>query len=187
MLARANIPPLYYDVKFSKIPDTCNHKKVIETYMLKIRKNIESGRGLFLWGDYSQGKSAIGCIILKHALCTKIIGCWYKCNNIASDVIQERMFDGVISVKERLETVPILVLDELFCHDDKRDAYVEDIVRDRVSGGLATIFTSNYSPQKLKLKYPALAEVLKECVVPVLVSGHDFRADIAAINNREVT
>jgi DNA replication protein DnaC len=186
LLNRSCVPTAYFNVQFSKIPSVCPHKVVVQNYLKKLTTNIDKGLGLYLWGDYSTGKSAIGCILLKAALSKKIVGYWCRSSNIASDVIGDRTFDATMSIHDRLLSAPILVIDELVCHDDRRDAYVENVIRERVNEGYATIVTSNYSPTKLGKKYPALAEVLKESVVPVQVRGHDFRGEIAESHRKEV-
>lgn len=187
VMRRLNVPTAYFNVSFSKIPSECPHKLIVLNYLKSVKVNVNAGRGLYLWGDYSQGKSAIACIILKVAAKHKLIGYWTRCSNMASDIVSERMFDHTMSIHDRMLSVPLLVIDELLCHDDRRDVYVENVVRERVNENLATIVTSNYSTTKLKNKYPALAEVLKEAVTPVRVDGHDFRKDIAIINKKAIS
>ncbi len=187
VMRRLNVPTAYFNVSFSKIPSNCPHKKVLRNYLKNLTKNIDSGRGLYLWGDYSQGKSAIACIILKLAAKQRHLGYWARCSNMCSDIVSERMFDHSMSINDRMLSVPILVIDELLIHDDRRDAYVENIVRERVNEGYATIITSNYSTTKLKTKYPALAEVLKEAVTPIRIDGHDFRKEIAIENKKALS
>jgi DNA replication protein DnaC len=186
MLLRTNMPSLYYGTQFSKIPNSCPHRETVKAFLGGLARHIDAGRGLYLWGDYSVGKSAIAAIILKRGLQLKQIGYWCRCSNICSDVVEGRPFDSTMSVEDRILSVPLLVMDELLCHDDRRDAYTENVVRERVVEGLSTIITSNYSPPKLKNKYPALAEVLKEFCVPVQVKGHDFRSEIADEYRKEV-
>ena len=154
------------------------YKAIVAKYVEKLADQVRKGIGLILWGPYGSGKSAIGCILLK-ALFVKTgqIGLWVRATDIPSFVIEKTSFDSVETYKDRMASVPLLVIDELIVrgNDRFRETVVEDLIRERTNEGLATIITTNLPPSELRKRYPALAAVLQECSLPIKVHGCDFR------------
>jgi DNA replication protein DnaC len=151
----------------------------METYVSSIDERIRDNCGLLLHGDYSQGKSALGAICLKAAAARGIIGFWIHAKEIPHHLIKETRFDNEFTVYERALSVPLLMIDELQIR--KNPAYTEfsaeDLIRSRVDEQKTTIVTTNVSLDGVKNGFPALFAVLEEAVLPVKVSGHNFRTN----------
>lgn len=189
-LQRMMIPELYYNCRLSQIPDElCPHKKVIRKYIDNIEMNLVKGRGLLLYGEYSQGKSGLGSILLKAAAAHCQIGLWIRSDNIPGYVIDGTMFDKDFTMYERALEVPLLVIDELIIGETSRkaDVYVEGLIRQRVNERQATIVTTNIAPKDLEKRFPALTAVMKEALFPVRVFGYDFRSKIAGEITHELS
>lgn len=177
-LDRMRIPKKYWSCKLADIPEVCVHKIFIHKYIEDLAVHVREGTGLLLHGDYGRGKTALGAIILKAGATFGHIGLFIRTDNLPTYVIEKTKFDETYTMMERIRDVPILVLDEVIIWGDKRDWYLESLIRDRVNEEKATILTSNLGPGQLRDKYPGLASVLKEAVLPVKIEGHDFREDI---------
>ena len=185
--SRLGIPRNFWNARLDVIPDTCPHKAIVQSYVDNICERVDENQGLYLYGDYSRGKSAIGCILLKAVFhkCKKV-GFWIRCGNLAEAYIKETPYDGHQTLIDRALSVPFLVLDELVVNGDRRDVYAEELIRERSNAALCTVITTNYSPKKIQDKFPALHAVLLECVTPVEVEGKDFRRDIGIAKAEEI-
>jgi len=183
ILDRMRIPEVHRDAVLSKIPTSCPHRAVMSEYVENLSENVRRPKGLLLFGDYSRGKSALAAIILKAAVAKlDLIGFWMSARDITRHIMDKTVFDSEMSVYERAETVPILVLDELIIRDDIKytEQSLEFLIRHRVAEKLCTIVTMNYRPEELDKKYPSLVAVMREALVGIRVAGHDFRKDIAS-------
>ena len=182
VLERIGIPRRHWNCTLSSIPDNCPHKQVIVNWIADIKSNIRPARGLLLMGEYSQGKSGLCSIMLKAAMIEcGILGYWVRARDLPKHLIEKTVFDDELTVMQRAESVPLLVIDELQIRDDiaYTEQAVEMLVRRRIDDELCTILTTNHKVSELKIKYPALAAALVEVVKPIVVSGHNFREDRA--------
>jgi DNA replication protein DnaC len=188
-LQRICLPQNYYLCSIDQIPVRCPHKKVIQRYINNIGVNIAEGYGLLLWGDYGSGKSGLGSIILKAAAANGYLGLWIRANNIADYLINKTRFDVRETMIERAIDVPILVIDELIIRETVRasDTFFEDLIRQRINEKQSTVVTTNLSPDAISSRYPALAAVMKEAILAVPVSGHNFRTQLAEQVKKELT
>ena len=73
------------------------------------------------------------------------------------------------------------MIDELIIREEVRytEEALEFLVRSRVDDKLCTIITTNHAPAYIEKKFPALLSALKEAVLPIKVTGHNFRDKIA--------
>jgi len=178
LLGRIRIPKRHWHCTLAQIPDHCKHKPEILRWIGNIDANIANAHGLLLAGEFSRGKSGTASILLKAAAAHGYIGLWLRARDLPGYVIEKTWFDDDQLVIDRARTVPILVIDELQIRDQVAysEQAVEMLVRQRIDDMRCTIITTNYSTDELKQKYPALTEAMREAVRPVIVAGHDFRA-----------
>ncbi len=179
--SRLGIPAVHWSATLAEIPDQCSHREIIEKWCDNVMSNVEKSRGLLLMGEYSQGKSAIGSICLKAAACHGIIGFWVSARALAEYKIEKTGFDEYQTIWERAQQAPLLVIDEVQIRDNAKftELALEELVRGRVDNQLCVILTTNHGREELQQRHPALMAVLQEAVVPVKVSGHDFRKEYA--------
>lgn len=176
LLKRTRLPRRHWKCTLAQIPDECSHKAEIVDWIGSLSSNVTNARGLLLMGDYSQGKSGCAAIILKAALARGIVGCWHRATDLQRVIIEQTPFDSTMTVLERLQTVPLLVIDEVqILKDNFAIQQIEQLVRRRIDDELCTVITTNHSIEELRAKYPALAAALVEAVRPIIVGGHDFR------------
>lgn len=180
-LIRMRIPEVHWACRLSEIPEGCSHRKRLSEYIENIEENISKPKGLLLFGEYSQGKSGCASILLKAAAAHGIIGFWIVARRLPEYQIEKEMFDETMTIWQRAETVPFLVIDEMILRTDIKftEQAFEGLVRKRVDDKLCTIITTNHTPTFIQEKYPALSAVMLEAVYPVKVAGHDFRKDKA--------
>lgn len=178
-LVRMCIPRSHWGATLDQIPEKCSHRQHVIKYVDSIEAQVQDCCGLLLHGNYSQGKSALAAICLKAAAARGIIGFWILAKEIPHHIIKETKFDDEFTVYQRALSVPLLVIDELQIR--KNPAYTEisaeDLIRSRVDEQRPTIITTNVSLSEIKTGFPALSAVLEEAVLPVKVSGHNFRSD----------
>lgn len=180
------VPKRYWRCKLSKIPDECQHKGVIQRYIINMAENLSEGIGFLFYGDYDTGKTGSAVILLKAACAKGYSGLYTAARDIPSyfSYRKEHWFSDGISMKARILDVDFLVIDELILHegDTWRDTVIEEIIRDRAGKNLVNILTTNLAPvgtgTSVKANYPALHAILQECAVVVKVHGHNFRTEI---------
>ena len=177
LLDLMGIPINHWDAKFRYIPDGLRHKEVVREYCDNIRENLQKGQGLYLWGEYSTGKSALAAICLKAAANHRIVGRWVRAKELPNIQISKQRDESEGLYYETLKNCPLLVLDEFQMREDIKytENLAEDVIRFRIDNKLSTVITSNVVVTDLKQRYPALYAVLQEAVYPVKVHGHDFR------------
>jgi DNA replication protein DnaC len=174
---RMAVPKAHWSACLTNVGDSFSYKKKIQKYIDNIEDNVREPKGLLLFGEYSAGKSGLASIILKAAALKGIIGFWVVVRDLPEQVIKNVIFDDEYTVWERARMVPILVVDELLIRKEVRytEQAVEVLIRHRVDEKLCTIITTNHTPQAIQKSYPALFAVLQEAVVPLKVSGMNFR------------
>jgi len=175
LLERMNLPRNHWDVKLTEISDKASHKVFITEYVESITTNLKNGRGLYISGKHSTGKSGMSSICLKAAASKGYIGLWLSCDQIPKYIMEKYEFDEQQSVIERAETVPILVLDEFvlnvsvdkgkkYARIGERERMIEMLVRRRIDHKRSTIITANVGPNTFEEVYPSFYKVVTEAV-----------------------
>lgn len=180
LLNRLNVPKVHWQASITKVPSSgAKHRKIVSDFCEDLENNLKAGQGLLLFGDYGRGKSALGAVILKAAAVKGKFGLWIRAKELPNLIINDIAFDEEETVMERAENVPLLVIDEFQIRNDIRfgEVAVEDLIRRRIDARKSVVVTTNLTPSQIKDKYPALASVMQDCIYPVKVQGHDFRAE----------
>lgn len=177
VLQRMNLPVNQWDVRISEISDSAKHKAWVVSYVEDIANNIKQGKGMYISHRQSTGKSAIAAICLKAAASKGYIGLWLTCDRVPQYIIEKYAFDDDLSVIDRAESVPLLILDEFaFPTSSKtvggkvkvtgkigeREKMIETLVRRRIDAKKSTIITSNIGPKALEEVYPEFYRVMTE-------------------------
>ena len=188
MYEYANIPKDYWSVSLSAIKDSDYKEKIVE-YHDNIRSKIINGDSLFLYGKLGTGKSGCACLLLQKALANGIMGFYTPTMPLQQYSIKDTPFGNNMTMMERCNTVPFLVIDELQLKANKRWVYevLDDLIRYRIGNKLSTIICSNYGPDKLSdfsVKdedkdniYPleGFVDVCKQAFEVIKVEGQRFR------------
>lgn len=183
---RARLPANHRGCLLSRIPDL-PYKSKIADYTENIREYVTQGRGLYLWGSYGTGKTAIACIVCKAALSRGLVPLWVTAESIPAYMVEDIFFDDEILMRDRMYSVDLLVIDDFRMRDQKAaksdwiERWFENLIRRRLDAKKATIVTSNTSKFELK-KLKAVYSITSEAMEFVEIAGHDFRSEI--IENR---
>jgi DNA replication protein DnaC len=180
-LKHVNLPKNHWDSVLSAIPDEGDrflYKRTIQGACENIQ-NFCSGRSLYLYGPYGAGKSACAAIIIKAAIKRGIVQAyWITHNQLIDAVLGDYQFDDDTTLMERIQSVKLLVIDEMTLDLRKSSSWkidvFEDLVRRRMDKQLSTIITSNYLPSQLEENAPSLHGIMQEYDF-LEVRGQNFR------------
>lgn len=179
---RANVPPRFWNVKLSEIPEHLEYRDKVRKYLEKMDEMLENGIGLFLYSDEnSTGKTSIAVLALKQALRLRRTAYFEESGRLKAALIRAEEFEENIPIERRIRTVDLLVLDDVGKEYRTESGFaentIESVLRDRSQSMRPTIMTSNLKPNKIEQVYSAdLAALLRETMIPLRISGYDWRA-----------
>ena len=179
---RANVPPRFWNVKLSEIPEHLEYRDKVRKYLEKMDDMLAQGVGLFLYSDEnSTGKTSIAVLALKQALRLRRTAYFEESGRLKAALIRAEEFEENIPIERRIRTVDLLVLDDVSKEYRTESGFaenlIESILRDRSQNLKTTVLTSNLRPNKIEQVYSAdLAALLRETTIPLKISGYDWRA-----------
>lgn len=181
-MKRANVPSRFWNVKLSEIPEHLEYRDKVRKYLEKMDEMLENGIGLFLYSDEnSTGKTSIAVLALKQALRLRRTAYFEESGRLKAALIRAEEFEENIPIERRIRTVDLLVLDDVGKEYRTESGFaentIESVLRDRSQSMRPTILTSNLKPNKIEQVYSAdLAALLRETMIPLRISGYDWRA-----------
>lgn len=181
-MKRANVPPRFWNVKLSEIPEHLEYRDKVRKYLEKMDDMLAQGVGLFLYSDEnSTGKTSIAVLALKQALRLRRTAYFEESGRLKAALIRAEEFEENIPIERRIRTVDLLVLDDVSKEYRTESGFaenlIESILRDRSQNLKTTVLTSNLRPNKIEQVYSAdLAALLRETTIPLKISGYDWRA-----------
>ena len=179
---RANVPSRFWNVKLSEIPEHLEYRDKVRKYLEKMDEMLENGIGLFLYSDEnSTGKTSIAVLALKQALRLRRTAYFEESGRLKAALIRAEEFEENTPIERRIRTVDLLVLDDVGKEYRTESGFaentIESVLRDRSQSMRLTIMTSNLKPNKIEQVYSAdLAALLRETMIPLRISGYDWRA-----------
>lgn len=141
-------------------------------------KYVSEGRGLYLFGDYGRGKTALASVLARKWIDESLQSCyWIRANEYPTAVIRDQRYDDYYNVAAWCEEVPLLIVDEYQIRESIKfgEAVIEELFRRRIDNRKSTIITTNVAPTVLEKGYPAMFAVLREGAIPVKVDGENKR------------
>lgn len=187
--ARMKIGSRHAEAKIDVIPAEFEYRKVLEIFVDGLVEHLRSGFGMLLIGDYGTGKTSAGVIILKETVAHGGTALMIRVSDMVSRVIGHEDFDVDETFEERLESVDALLIDDLGMESASEwtRGFVEKVVRSRSDRKKSLFVTSNVNPEGLSRLYgPGLIEVMKGCMMPVVVAGKNWRVGEAAALQKAV-
>ena len=178
---RANLPERYWDASLNAIPEHLDYKHKIKKYLDNLVEMMDQGIGLYLWSaENGTGKTSVSALIAKEALRYGKTVFFEESSRLKGMLINKEQFEEGTSIEERMMMVDVLILDDVGKEYRTSSGYAENVIetllRARVQKLKTTIMTGNVHPKDMKKIYSEdFAALLKESVVPVNVTGHDFR------------
>lgn len=182
---RANLPERYWDASMGVVPDELAYKERISKYLENLPDMLEKGVGLYLWSlENGTGKTSLTAIIVKEALRYGYTVFFEESGRLKTRLINKEVFEEGTSIEARLEMVDLLVLDDIGKEYRTSSGYaentIESMMRSRVQKVRTTILTGNVHPRDLQKLYSEdFSALLKESMIPINVTGFDFREERA--------
>lgn len=175
------MPERYWEASLNVIPDRLVYKPKVEKYLGSILEMLDQGIGLYLWStENGTGKTSIASLIAKEALRYGKTVFFEESSRLKGMLINKEQFEEGTSIEARMMMVDVLILDDVGKEYRTSSGYAENVietlVRARVQKVKTTIMTGNVHPKDMQKIYSEdFSALLKESVVPVNVTGHDFR------------
>lgn len=181
---RACIPERFWKTSAGRLPENLPYTAKVQKYIDIMPEMLERGVGLYLWStENGTGKTSIATIIAKEALrCGKTV-LFTEVGKLRAQMMSKELFEDGVSLEGRIDTVDVLVLDDIGKEYKAASGYtettLENIVRSRVQRVKTTILTGNVEPAELQKMYSAdFAALLKESTIALHVAGFDFRSAV---------
>jgi DNA replication protein DnaC len=159
--------------------------KVVD-YRMHLVENVESGVGMVLRSpDFGVGKTFLAAMLAKSAVWDGISTYMTTFPDLLSSM-KAGWKDSDFSkwYRHKVDSAHLLVLDDVGkemvagsgFNNDFAKLTMDNIVRTRVQQGRTTIVTTNLSSNDMRQVYgPALASLMSEQMVEVIVRGDDYR------------
>ena len=179
-MRRANVPEKFWYVTLSCIPKDLPYMNKVLSYYAKMDEMVEKGIGLYLYSkDNQTGKTSISVALLKRALRLRKTAFFDEAGRLKNALIKNAEFDETFMVDQRIQTVDLLVIDDLGKEYRTGSGYAENtfenIIRSRIQSLRPTIITSNLSPKDVGNVYSkSLSAMLKGSLIPIDISGYNW-------------
>jgi DNA replication protein DnaC len=185
---KANVAAKYRDLTFAQIthPQTTEVRAKIGKYITDIEKNLDEGKGLFLYGSTGLAKTGLASIVLMEAIRRGRSGYFITLNALV-DLYADGWKDE--DKKQQYEDlvlgVDILVIDEVGNESKTNTTLVggclNDVLRRRFNNLQTTIITSNLYFKKVKDVYgEEVYSILNESTTQHEFKGVDYRQGMAS-------
>lgn len=154
-LERMNIPPEFWRAKVTDIADE-NLRLVVARCCVSIKKVVENGKGLLLYGPPASGKTLVAATIAKAARSWKFTVFYTMIWELRECVRSRVSFDEETSIMDRCREVDFLVLDGL-AEEDIEDRLInirsiEQLITYRGQRQRPTILTTRFDDKEMQQK-----------------------------------
>lgn len=189
-MRRMGVGKRFWHVSVDQIPETAHYRKELDRYLQNLEENVRSGVGMMFYGDYRKGKTSSAVILAKAVVAYGGTSYFIRSDDLVSSVLEKKEFDQDQTVMQRLDTVDLLVVDDLGAeHTGKSHfnvALLEKIVRYRYDNRKALVLTVNLSPKNLVEVYgEGTLKVIKSMMRVVEVDGTNwYEQEVSSIKPR---
>lgn len=170
----ARIPVKYRNFSFDDMSEPALQKSVarLRKYAENIQKNFESGTGLLLYGNPGTGKTALGCIVLCHALAAGKKAYFTSVESYKQHSIEAP------DIAEEIRTTDFLLIDDIGREYRGKSQFVEksldELIRVRTDNLRPTIITTNLEPTAVNESF-RFESILKEHFFLIKFAHKDYR------------
>lgn len=189
------ILPKWHDKTIADFKNDDEAKRKILKYLENHKDASTKGVGPYLHGDNGVGKTllmmtSLMYLFTEHRYKVQVVSLstlvdtftssWYDESKKESlDAMKNCHFLGIEEIGKQLDSEKSL---KVVTH------ILETVLRYRLQSNKPTWFTSNIQPGELKNMYNEdIASMMRECSVPILVTGDDKRSDILTRNKKLFT
>lgn len=184
VLLRTNIGVRYHEASLLTVlaRDT-PYREEIRYYANNLDSMASRGIGLWLFGPNGSGKSYIAASVLLEYVKRGYTGYCISADELKAMYISHQQFDPDLTVAQRVETVEVLIIDDLGKEYSGKDfgwaeLNFENLLRKRVRNMLVTVITTNLTRDAYKERYKTSAvSLVKEAMHVICVDDVDWRAD----------
>lgn len=180
----AVIPRRYKDVSFDRNPVAQMPDPIVRTvraYIRALDKNLESGRGLWFFGDVGTGKTSLAMLVAKAALEAGKSVAIYSMPRLLSTIrrtYEEGADSSYLELLDNLAEVDLLHIDDI--GTESQNAWVLEqvyaIVNARYEAERSMTITTNYSHEQLSGQLtPRTVSRLVEMCEQIPLLGRDHR------------
>jgi DNA replication protein DnaC len=182
------IPRRYRGVSFERPPvsdiarTAPDQIRAVRRYIQTIGENLDSGRGLWLWGDVGTGKTTLAMLVSKAAIDAGRSVAIYSLPRLLN-LLRESLESpgGLIDLLDRLGAVDLLHIDDLGA-ENQTDWVLEQlysIVNARYEAQRSIVATTNLPPDELgeHLGERTVSRLVEICGDPITLAGEDRRRE----------
>jgi DNA replication protein DnaC len=182
------IPRRYRGVSFDRPPvsdlirTAPSQVQLVRGYVHSVDRNLDSGKGLWLWGDVGTGKTTLAMLVSKAAMDAGRSVAIYSLPRLLN-LLRESLESpgGLIDLLDRLGAVDLLHIDDLGA-ENQTDWVLEQlysIVNARYEAERAIIATTNLPPDELgeHLGERTVSRLVEICGDPITLAGEDRRRE----------
>ena len=197
-MVRMRIPRRHWSARLDLISDAPaddgkSNQEIVRCYLAKLERMRAKGLGLLLWGLNGTGKTAAAVVVAKEFRRRGYPVMFFEAASLKDAVIGKMAFDEMESVWERARSVAVLVLDDLGKGTQDGVGFgarlLDDLLRHRSANKLVTFITTNMDPRETlgdELNASTMS-TLKECMIPVEITGDDRRDEALTEHNDFLT
>jgi DNA replication protein DnaC len=185
------IPPKYRGVSFDRPPVTQMNEIVVRRvreYCSRIDKQIDTGRGLWLYGSSGTGKTTLAMLVSRTALEAGRSVAIYSLPKLLSRI--RRTFDAATGEQsyadlfERLSTVDLLHIDDLGA-ENRTEWVLEQLyalVNERYESQRSLVVTTNLEEHQLEeqIGERVVSRLVEMCGDPLPLFDEDRRMRVSA-------
>jgi len=184
-LERMRVPSRYWMSSFDQLSSDGGGESIkgmVHRYISNMSDMRRAGGGFVFWGGNGTGKTSGSVVIAKEYRRRGETVLFLEAASIKKMVIEKEHFDEDQTYWDRAMSVDVLVVDDfgkgVMDGTGLGATLVDELIRHRNSNRRVTIITTNLDPAEwigeLGLKESTM-KTLKECAIPVHVTGEDKR------------
>ena len=187
-MLEGRIPRRYSGVSFERPPvsdiarTAPEQIRAVRRYAQTIGENLDTGRGLWFWGDVGTGKTTLAMLVSSTALQAGRSVAIYSLPRLLN-LLRESLESpgGLVDLLDRLSAVDLLHIDDLGA-EHQTDWVLEQlysIVNARYEAERAIVATTNLDPDQLagRLGERTVSRLVEICGDPITLAGEDRRRE----------